>query len=165
MSVAKVSYGVTAALVVVSTVWLSFTAPEYLAVHFSFGGQPNGFMTRQTYLGFMIFLTVLAVLVIPAATIAGARRGHRVSGIANVRFWSRAENRPLYIERVTDLSLLLGGICAMLFSVVNILVFVANHDGGQAMPLSPWVAGVVVLGTLAPCIGAARWYGRLPEGD
>ena len=164
MTVAKVFYCVTLAAVVMSSVWLSITAPGRLAVHFSYDGQANGFMTLGTYLAFTAFLTVLIVLLVPAAVIAGARRGHRVSGIANVRFWSRPENRPLYVKRVTDLSLLIGGVCATTLSVVNLLVVVANQDGGREMPSSPWLAAGVTAAVVAACVGAGRWYGRLP-GD
>ncbi|MEO6998035.1 MAG: hypothetical protein ABI112_08130 [Terracoccus sp.] len=45
-------------------------------------------MTREVYLGFITFLIVLAGVIIPIASIARARLGQRVSGIANVRVWS-----------------------------------------------------------------------------
>ena len=161
----KALFSAAVALFLATTLVVGFAAPPNLAVHFSFAGAANGFMTRGVYLGFILFLGILSAVVVPGMAIAGARRGHRVSGIANSRFWARPENRALFVRRYTDLSLFIGGVLAVIASGVNVLVLLANRDGGFKTAPNPYAALAFVAGLTALCVWASRWFGRRPPGD
>lgn len=85
--------------------------------------------------------------------IAGARRGHRVSAIATAGYWSRRENRPLYVERLTGLSLFTGAVCAVLLSGGNALALAATKDRPDQVPLLPWAAALVMALPVAALVG------------
>lgn len=151
-------------LLVTSTVWVARVARTELAVHFSFVGEPSGFMMRGVYLGFVLGLAALLCVIVPVAMVAEARRGHRVSAIANAGYWSRRENRTLHVERLTGLSLFAGAAWAVLISGGNMLALAVNGDAtGRMPPLLTGMAVLIVALAVAALAWASRWYGRLPQ--
>lgn len=157
----RVFYAAAMALLVASMVWVARVAPTRLSVHFAVSGEPNGFMTRGVYVGFVLGLAVLVCVIVPVAMVAGARRGHRVSGIGHAGFWSRRENRALYVERLTNFSLFAGAVCAVTVSGSNAMILSAN--GAATAPLSPWMGALIVVPIAAALVWAYHWYGRLPR--
>ena len=124
-------------LLVIGTILISVTTdwlPAQIASHFGAGGAPNGWMSRNGYLLFMLAFAVgLPLVVVLSMGILPRRMEKRIS-IPNRDFWldpSRRETTFAYLETH---AYWLGSLLVVFIAAIHLLVIEANATHPPRLP-------------------------------
>jgi uncharacterized membrane protein len=100
--------------------------PARVASHYGVGGQPNGWTTRDGFLGF--YFIILSVMAFAMFVLPHLLRYFRVAGIniPNREYWLRSDNREQAYEMLIHEMAWLGNAIFGFLAGVMQLVFEAN---------------------------------------
>jgi uncharacterized membrane protein len=131
--------------------------PERIATHFDIAGQPNGWMSRGTYLHLMAWLAVLTPL--PLLVI-----------MPLCSWLTKDANRsdPATIERRRETAFVVqrfvigfGALLVLFFAGMHLLVVVANEGPGQPRLSASGIWGLAALFTFSALLWTVPMVRRL----
>lgn len=114
---------VTGAAFIVAT---SGNLPERVASHFARGGQANGWMPRETYVGFILGAAVLVPLVLVALLAWLPHAFPRAVNLPNRAYWLAEERRAATLASLSTFAWMFGVLLVVLVSGVHWAVVEAN---------------------------------------
>ncbi|HXH03444.1 MAG TPA: DUF1648 domain-containing protein [Candidatus Competibacteraceae bacterium] len=122
----------------------SATLPATMATHFGSGGMPNGYMSRDGYIAFMVAL----VVVIPALVGLGGRLvrwlpAHMVN-LPNKDYWLAPERRAQTTAWVESSTIVYAVFLVLFFCFIHSLVATANGSVPVRLPERPFFIGTFV---------------------
>jgi serine/threonine-protein kinase len=119
------------------------TLPPRVATHFAVGGAPNGWMTRDGYLVFMLAFALAVPWFVFAMTVLLPSRFPRMSNLPNRDYWLAPER----IDATLDTLRTFGAGVALLVAVFLGAMHWAILDANAAQPArlaeGPFIAGIV----------------------
>jgi hypothetical protein len=143
---------VVAAFIVATTGQL----PDRVASHFAAGGVPNGWMTRDGYLAFMLAFAVL----LPAIVVAGVGLVPHVSprrvNIPHRDYWLAPERRTATFSSLASRACWLGCLIAVFLAGLHYAILEANATVPPQLP-----ANLFWTLLIAFIVGIALWIGTL----
>lgn len=126
--------------------------PDSVATHFSGGGRPNGWMTREGYRVFMLlFVTALPLFMVAMAGWLPRLFPH-ATNIPNRHYWMAPERRAIALNFLTAHACWLGCLMVAFILGIHVLLLRANHSVPVQLPER---AFFTVLGGFA--VGLAVW--------
>ncbi len=139
--------------------------PENIASHFNSTGTPNGFMSHDAYLGFILVMAIG----IPALVVGSLPLLLRLSpgniNIPNREFWLAPERQQGTAQFLSAHIPWLGSLISLLVGYVHWLLIQANSVQPPRLPNSLLLPGVGLF-----LAGVAAWivllyvrFGRLPK--
>jgi uncharacterized membrane protein len=140
-------------LLIISTILISVTTdhlPAQIASHFGAGGVPNGWMSRNTYLLFMLaFGVVLPIAVVLGMTVL-PRKVNAIN-IPHREFWLEPARREATLRFLAAHACWLGSLVVVFIAAIHLLLIEANATQPPRLPAAMFytllVVFVVALGT------------------
>jgi len=140
-------------LLLIGTILISVTTdhlPVQIASHFGAGGAPNGWMSQNAYLLFMLALAV----VLPVAVVLGMsmlpRRMTSAINIPHREYWLDPVRREATLRFLAAHACWLGSLLVVFIAAVHLLLLEANATQPPRLPAAMFytllVAFVVALG-------------------
>jgi Protein of unknown function (DUF1648) len=133
----RLSLVLFATLVIASSAYIVGTAgqlPPHVAMHFGVTGQPNGVMSRESYLLFILGFAVLLPLFI-VASIAGlplfTKRGVK---LPNRDYWLAPPRRDETLAAVGAFGGLLGCLLTVFAAALHYIILEANASVPPQLP-------------------------------
>jgi hypothetical protein len=118
--------------------------PPVVASHFAAGGHANGFMSRNAYLGLMLFITVAVPLLLALGhSVVRLVPPHRVS-LPNRDYWLAPERAAETFAFLRRHGMLMSAFLAAFLCYVHWLVVRANALHPPRLSESWFIAGLVV---------------------
>jgi uncharacterized membrane protein len=143
---------VVAAFIVATTGQL----PERVASHFAAGGLPNGWMTHDGYLAFMLAFAVL----LPAIVVAGVGLVPHVSprrvNIPHRHYWLAPERRAATFSSLASRACWLGCLIAVFLAGLHYAILEANAAVPPRLPADLFWTLLVAF-----VVGIALWISTL----
>ncbi len=130
--------------------------PENTASHFNGNGSPNGFMSQQGYLIFMLIFAVGIPTMIVGGITAALRSAPNYINIPNREFWLTPEKKQQTIQFLYDHIIWLGVMLAVFVGYIHWLILKANSV--QPAHLSN---GALLLGTGLFLVCVFSWCAML----
>lgn len=125
--------------------------PERTAVHFGTGGQPNGWMSRSTYLLFMGALGIGLPLVFTVLALTGAIPA-RFFSLPHCEYWFAPEREQQTSAYIAAHMLSFACIWVLFFIGIQFLIIEANRITPVQLPMT----GFVLL--IGGFIAAVLWW-------
>ena len=142
---------VAAAYIVTTTVAL----PDQVASHFGPGNAANGFMTRDGYLVFMLFFTLVLPLFLAAMVGLLPRMRPNSIKLPNREHWLDPMRREGTLNSLSAYGAWLGIMIAVFTAAVHYVLLVANASSPPRLPADLfWMLLVGFLVAMAVWIGA-----------
>jgi len=143
---------VVAAFIVATTGQL----PDRVASHFGAGNLPNGWMTRDGYLAFMLaFAVLLPAIVVAGVGIVPLLSPRRIN-IPNRAYWLAPERRGATLATLAARACWLGALIAIFLAGVHYAILEANATTPPRLP-----ADLFWTLLIAFAAGLALWIGTL----
>lgn len=149
-------------------VWLGPDLPDTVASHFDRNGQPDGFMSRFSFLAIHVGLQVFTI-----GMMLGCAMGMRwipdsLLNIPNKDYWLHEDRRANTLAVNSALLVFVAGLTGVFVSGLFQLSYVANvEDGGQLrMGAVGGAVGILLGGFLFLILGVVvftYWRFRLPK--
>ena len=141
------------------------TLPDFVVSHFRISGEPNGFMSHDAYVGFMLF-TAIGIPALVVGTIPVLLRLAPGSiNIPNRDYWLAPAQRQATTRYLNGHMPWVGSLVSLFMGYVHWLIMQANSvqpprlPGNQIFPgLGLFLAGVIVWSVLL-----LLRFGRLPK--
>lgn len=149
-----------------SFVWFtSLGLPEVAASHFVGSGAANGFMTRASYVSFMLLFVVVLPLVlvfVPSISLNNPKAGIR---LPNKEYWLAPERQAETAEFLRQHMARFGSMLVVFLCYIHWLVIRANAVVPPLMPASWAIGGIVVFvtGTLIWSSALLRHFRNVPR--
>lgn len=138
-------------------VWItSLGLPEVVASHFVGSGAANGFMSRTSYVRFMLLFVVVLPLVlvfVPSISLNNPKAGIR---LPNKEYWLAPERQAETVEFLRQHMARFGSMLVVFLCYIHWLVIRANAVAPPSMS-APWVIGGI--GVFVIC--ALMWSSAL----
>ena len=128
---AKSIFILLAAVAVAQSIYFYPQMPEVMASHFGGSGQPNGWMTRNIFVGLylgMIALLVFIFILIPKFPV-------RLRNIPNRDYWMADERKAETIEYVNNAAIRMG------IATMALMVFVMQYAFEANLQQEPRLSG------------------------
>ncbi len=100
--------------------------PARVASHFARGGQANGWMPRDAYVGFMLIAAVLVPLILVALLAWLPRAFPRAVNLPNRTYWFEAERREATLSSLSAFAWAFGCVLALLVAGFHWAILRAN---------------------------------------
>jgi uncharacterized membrane protein len=164
----RVTWAVFIALLLFAILFVTGTAselPPMVASHFDAGGQPNAFMTRGSYIRFVLCLCVgLPVLIVAILTVVYSRA--RELKLPNREYWMA----PQRIDRTRSFlvahAVWFGSLLVVLSCCIHWLELGANRQQPPHLPNQLFAACMIAfLIAMAAWIAALMFAFRRPAGE
>lgn len=118
--------------------------PDRVASHFATAGQANAFMSRDSYIKFMLMFVVGLPLFL-SGSMALVFRGSNKLNLPNRDYWLAPERRSATISFLISHALLLADGIAIFLCYVHWLVVRANSVQPPHLPNDLMFAGLAIL--------------------
>jgi uncharacterized membrane protein len=145
-------------LIVSATVIVATTGqlPEQIASHFGAGGVPNGWMSRQGYLLFMmVFAVGIPVMVVLAMGVLPRWKTGAIN-IPNRDYWLAPARRDDTLGWLGAHACWLGSLLAVFIAALHLLLIEANALQPPQLPLRPFILLMVAF-----LLGMGVWAATL----
>jgi uncharacterized membrane protein len=133
-------------LLIISTILISVTTdhlPAQIASHFGAGGAPNGWMSRNTYLLFMLaFAVVLPIAVVLGMTVL-PRKVNAIN-IPHREFWLEPARREATSRFLAAHACWLGSLLVVFVTAIHLLLIEANTTQPPRLPAAMFYTLLVV---------------------
>lgn len=127
-----------------AVIWgTSGALPERVASHFGHDGLPNGWMTRDGYVMFMLALTIGAPLFAVVVSALAPRAAARKQRMPNAEYWLAPERRDETVARMVSHACWLGCLMLSFFVAMHVLLIQANATVPAQLPERTFIALVV----------------------
>jgi hypothetical protein len=138
--------------------------PERVATHFGASNLPNGWMTRDFYLGFMLVFMVALPLAVTALIGVIPRVAPGSTNLPNRDYWLAPERRADSLLYLRSHGGWLGCILVGLGAGIHGVLLVANRSQPPLLPLPLFL---VLMGgfLLAIALWVVALYRRFPRPD
>jgi uncharacterized membrane protein len=134
-------------LLVVSTILISVTTdqlPVQIASHFGADGVPNGWMSRNGYLLFMLaFAVILPIVVVLAMGLLPHRMVNGIN-IPNRDYWLAPERREATLRHLAAHACWLGSLLVAFITAIHLLLIAANATRPPRLPTPLFVTLLVL---------------------
>lgn len=131
--------------------------PAMVASHFNAAGMPNDYMSRQSYLGFMLAFTVAIPCIVAASLAFIDRIPAKYINLPNKQVWLAAPYRESTFAYLKAHGLGMGALIAIFLGYVHGLVIQANRS------VPPQLSSGAIIGGLVVFVGVAiGWSILLP---
>ena len=165
MRVGRIMIIVAVLLAIAQCLYFGPRLPATMASHFGANGQPNGWQSREAFIGFDLFIVALLT-----ATFTGMPFLLRFIPIAlinlpNKDYWLAPERREESLAFLNNQMELIGGSSLLLVVAVMQLAFNANLTNSPAMPPTfIWPLLVLFIGFQIICsVRMVRRFGSRPS--
>lgn len=135
--------------------------PDVVASHFAASGKANAFMSRGTYLGFMVALVVALPLVVALSGRLASVLPARLVNLPNKTYWLAPERRDATLQALFERTGWLALLLLAFLCFVHWLVVQANVSVTKELPQVPFFVGLTLLlgGTLGWAVALHRRFG------
>jgi len=134
-------------LLIITTILISVTTdhlPAQIASHFGAGGAPNGWMSRNTYLLFMLaFAVVLPIAVVLGMTVLPRRKVNAIN-IPHREFWLEPARREATLRFLAAHACWLGSLVVVFIAAIHLLLIEANATQPPRLPTAMFYTLLVV---------------------
>lgn len=110
--------------------------PERVASHFARGGQANGWMPRDAYLGFILFAAIGVPLVLVVALAWLPRMFPRAVNLPNRAYWFEPERREGTLGALSTFAWAFGCVLTLLVAGLHWAVVQANSGTPAVLAVS-----------------------------
>ncbi len=124
----RVTFTLAVLITLASDLGLYFLLPETVATHFDRAGNPNGWMTKEFHLGFLLVLHLAFFAIFFFAPTLVIKSPPRFLNIPNRDFWLQPENRDELYHKWRFLMDSLGLVIFLFFLLMNLVIFEANQS-------------------------------------
>ncbi len=134
-------------VLVISTILIGVTTdrlPVQLASHFGAGGVPNGWMSRNGYLLFMLAFAVGVPLVVVLSMTVLPRRMVKGINIPHRDYWLDPARREATLRYIETHAYWLGSLIAVFIAAMHLLLIEANATQPPHLP-GPLFVTVLVM--------------------
>jgi len=129
--------------------------PDKVASHFGPGNAPNGFMTRDGYLVFMLFFALVLPLFLAAMVGLLPRMRPNSINLPNREHWLEATRRDATLNALSAYGAWLGILIVLFTAALHYVLLVANASSPPHLPADLfWMLLVGFLVAIAVWIGA-----------
>ena len=118
--------------------------PAQIASHFGAGGAPNGWMSRNGYLLFMLGFAVILPLGVVLAIGALPRRKPDSINIPNRDYWLDPARREATLRYFGTHACWLGSLLVVFISAIDLLLIEANATQPPRLPTQPFITLLVL---------------------
>ncbi len=108
--------------------------PDRVASHFAAGGLPNGWMTRDGYLAFMLAFAVLLPAIVVAGVAVVPHLSHRRIKIPHRDYWLAPERRAATFSSLASRACWLGCLIALFLAGLHYAILEANATVPPRLP-------------------------------
>ena len=144
-------------LVAVQIAWYSPRLPHVIASHFDVAGRPNGWMSREAFVG--VYAGVVLLLTIVFSTILFVPPS--LLNLPNKEYWLAPERRAATVTRVAGELTSFANATLVLVLATFELAFRANLPGGTFAAEVMWVVlGVYLIFIVARLVRFVRSWSR-----
>lgn len=148
---------VIVALVAVQIAWYWPHLPATIASHFDAAGRPNGWMSREAFVG--VYVGVVFLLTVVFSTIRFVPPS--LWNLPNKAYWLAPERRAATVARVADEMTSFANATLALVLATFELAFRANLPGGTFAAGVMWVVlGAYLVFTVARLVRFVRSWSR-----
>lgn len=151
-------------LIVLTMIYLAQTAyfypqlPEQVASHFNHLGEADGWMSKESFLVFQIFLLVFILGITTLIPVLFNKLPDSFINIPNKSYWLAPERREESVRKLAGVTDGLRVALLLLFLGINYFTFQANVIGGK-LSNSVWVIlGVFLSYTIYWTIGLRKTF-------
>jgi len=134
-------------LLIISTILISVTTdhlPVQIASHFGAGGVPNGWMSRNAYLLFMLaFAVVLPIAVVLGMTVLPRRKVNAIN-IPHREYWLEPVRREATLRFLAAHACWLGSLLVVFIAAIHLLLIEANATQPPRLPAATFYTLLVV---------------------
>jgi hypothetical protein len=154
-----------ALLVAVGFVWLSSgNLPTIVASHFGPDGNVNGFMSRRTYMAFMLGAVVAIPMLVGLSGHLARFLPLQLLNLPNKQYWLAPDRRAATLESISSMCVPYALVLAIFLCFVHWLVVQANAVRPPKLAQTPMLVGLAVF-TIASLVWLSilfRRFGRVP---
>jgi len=149
----RIAWLVFALCLAVATTFIVTTTgalPDKVASHFGPGNAPNGFMTRDGYLVFMLaFAVVLPIFVAAMIGLLPRARSNSIN-IPHKTYWLDPKRKEETLDALSAHGAWLGSLIALFIAALHYVLIVANASSPPRLPadLFSMLLGGFVVGLL-----------------
>ena len=145
------------ALVAVQIGWYWPRLPDTIASHFDATGRPNGWMSREAFIGVYLGVVLLLTFIFSAIRFVPAS----LWNLPNKEYWLAPERRAQTGDRVAGEMASVGGATLALVLATFELAFRANLPGGTFAADVMWVVlGAYLIFIVARLVRFVRGWSR-----
>jgi hypothetical protein len=108
--------------------------PEQVASHFGVSNAPNGFMTRDGYLTFMLFLALALPVFLAAMIGLLPRLLPNLVNLPNRDYWLDPSRRDATLNALSAHGAWLGCLSALFVAAIHYVLLVANASSPPHLP-------------------------------
>jgi len=129
-------------LLIVVTILISTTTgqlPAQIASHFGAGGVPNGWMSRNDYLLFMLAFAVVLPITVVLGPLFLPRLKINSINIPNRDYWLAPARRDATFRYLATHALWLGSLLVVFIAGIHLVLIEANATQPPHLPFSPFV--------------------------
>ena len=151
-------------LIVLTLIYLAQTAyfyprlPARVASHFNFWGEANGWMPKENFLIFQIFLLIFIVGTTSLIPALFNKLPDSLINMPNKTYWLAPERREESVRKLAGVSDNLRVALLLLFLGINYFAFQANVSGGNLSNGVWLILGVFLSYTVYWTIGLHRTF-------
>ena len=144
--------GIAAAYIAATTGQL----PAYVASHFGASNAPNGWMTRDGYLAFMLAFAVVLPVFIAAMIGLLPRARSKSINIPHKDYWLDPQRRAATLNALSAHGAWFGSLVALFVAAIHYVVLVANRSTPPQLPAD--IFWMLLVGFVAAIV---LWAGAL----
>jgi hypothetical protein len=145
------------ALVAIQIAWYWPRLPLVIASHFDVAGRPNGWMSREAFVGVYVGVVVLLTVVFSAIRVVPPS----LWNLPNKEYWLAPERRAATVARVADEMTSFGNATLALVVATFELAFRANLPGGTFASEVMWaILGAYLIFVVARLVRFVRGWSR-----
>ncbi len=140
--------------------------PPLMASHFGAGGVPNGFMSRDAFLGFHLVMVALMLAIFFGLPVLMRFIPVRFINLPHRDYWLAPERAAESLRYFEDRFNLFGLAVIAFLTAVQQLVYQANLTPDSRLPTIPFVAllAAFLVALIFFLIGTFRRFGKPPAG-
>ena len=134
-------------LLVVGAILISATTdhlPAQIASHFGAGGAPNGWMSRNFYLLFMLAFAVILPIVIVLSMGVLPRWMPNAINLPNRAYWLDPDRREATLDYLAAHACWLGSLMVVFITAIHFLLIDANATQPPRLSLQPFITVLVI---------------------
>jgi uncharacterized membrane protein len=157
-------FAVCLAIALMHLSWAYNQLPERVATHFDASGHPDGWSTREGFLGVYLVLVGAMAAIFGGLTALVPRFPITTISLPNRDFWLAPERRENTIRRLGEYLLVMGGI-TILFDVGVMHLTVQANRTPEEVRLSGWfwLLFTIYMLFVLVWVGWLYWSFRLPK--
>jgi uncharacterized membrane protein len=145
-------------------IWYAPRLPETVASHFNAAGEPDGWMSRGVFLGFLAGISLLYVALFLGAAALVRRAPAAVVSLPNKEYWLAPERAAATRRAIAGELFKVAAATQVLMIVITQLTVEVGLGRRQTLSDVSWVALVVYVGIVIWWLIALFRRFRLPAG-